>query len=61
MKTHGHYVTLSARRQMTELVGSLVGDTVHSHKVRIVMIRTKKRLYRESRPRKTRRIYDYEN
>ena len=55
MKTHGHYETLSAIRQMTELIGSLVGDTVHSHRVRMVMIRTKKRLYRQSRPKRTRR------
>lgn len=41
---------------MTELVGSLVGDTVHSHKVRMVMIRSKKRFYRQSRPKKTRCI-----
>ena len=61
MKTHGHYETLSAIRQMTELVGSLVGDTVHSHKVRRTLIRDMKREYRLSRPKKTRRIYDYEN
>ena len=61
MKTHGHYETLSAIRQMTELVGSLVGDTVHSHNVRMVMIRSKKRFHRESRPKRTRRIYDYED
>lgn len=60
MKTHGHYETLSAIRQMTELVGSLVGGTVHSHKVRMVMIRGKKRLYRQSRPKKTRCIYEGE-
>lgn len=28
MKTHGHYETSLAIRQMTELIGSLVGDTV---------------------------------
>ena len=61
MKTHGHYETSSAIKQMTELIGSLVGDTVHSHKVRMVMIRSKKRLYRQSRPKRTRRIYDYED
>ena len=58
MKTHGHYETSSAIRQMTELVGSLVGDTVHSRKVRMVMIRAKKRLYRQSRPKKTRCMYE---
>ena len=58
MKTHGHYETSSAIRQMTELVGSLVGDTVHSHKVRMVMIRSKKRLYRQSRPKRTRCNYE---
>ena len=61
MKTHGHYETLSAIKQMTELVGSLVGDTVHSHKVRRIVIRSKKRVYRQSRPKRTRRIYDYED
>lgn len=58
MKTHGHYETLSAIKQMTEFVGSLVGDTVHSHKVRQAIIRGKKRYYRESRPKKTRCIYE---
>ena len=58
MKTHGHYETLSAIRQMTELIGSLVENTVHSHKVRMVIIRSKKRLYRQSRPKKTRCIYE---
>ena len=61
MKTHGHYETSSAIKQMTELIGSLVGDTVHSHKVRIVMIRSKKRLYRQSRPKKTRCIAEVQN
>ena len=56
MKTHGHYETSSAIKQMTELIGSLVGDTVHSHKVRMVMIRSKKRLYRQSRPKRTREV-----
>lgn len=58
MKTHGHYEISSAIRQMTELIGNLVGDTVHSHKVRRVIIRSKKKYYRQSRPKKTRCNYE---
>lgn len=61
MKTHGHYETLSVIKQARELVGSIVGDKAHSHKVRRIIIRCKKRYYRFSRPKRTRRIYDYEN
>lgn len=62
MKTHGHYKTLSAIKQQTELVDSLVeGREVKSQKLKLMLIRDMKRNYTLSRPKKTRRIYDYEN
>lgn len=61
MKTHGHYKTLSAIKQMTELVEHMVGDKIHSQKVKWFIIRGAKKVYRLSRPKRTRFIYDYEN
>lgn len=62
MKTHGHYKTLSAIKQQTEMVDSLVeGRKVKSQKLKRMIIRDMKRNYTLSRPKKTRRIYDYEN
>lgn len=62
MKTHGHYKTLSAIKQQTEIVGSLVERReVKSPKIKLMIIRDMKLNYTLSRPKKTRRIYDYEN
>ena len=62
MKTHGHYKTLSAIKQQTEMVDSLVeGREVKSPKLKRMIIRDMKRDARLSRPKKTRRIYDNEN
>ena len=62
MKTHGHYKTLSAIKQQTEIVDSLVERReVKSQKLKRTIIRDMKREYRLSRPKRTRRIYDYEN
>ena len=59
MKTHGHYKTLSAIKQQTELVDSLVeGREVKSQKLKLMLIRDMKRNYALSRPIKTRRIYE---
>ena len=62
MKTHGHYKTLSAIKQQTEIVEILVeGREVKSQKLKQMLIRDMKRNYTLSRPKRTRRIYDYEN
>ena len=62
MKTHGHYKTLSAIKQQTEIVEILVERReVKSQKIKRRLIRDMKRNYTLSRPKKTRRIYDYEN
>ena len=62
MKTHGHYKTLSAIKQQTEIVEILVDRReVKSTKLKQMIIRDMKRNYRLSRPKKTRMIYDYEN
>ena len=62
MKTHGHYKTLSAIKQQTEIVESLVERReVKSQKLKRMIIRDMKQNYRLSRPKKTRRIYDYED
>ena len=58
MKTNEQYKTLSAIKQMTELIGSMVGDKVHSQQVRRITIRCKKKYYRQSRPKRTRCIYE---
>ena len=59
MKTHGHYKTLSAIKQQTEIVEILVERReVKSSKIRQKDIRNMKREYRLSRPKKTR--YNYE-
>ena len=59
MKTHGHYKTLSAIKQQTEIVDILVKRReAKSSKVRQWNIRDMKREYRLSRPKKTR--YNYE-
>lgn len=60
MKTHGHYETISAIKQTAEIIENLIGKKVKSSKVRQWNIRDMKREYRLSRPKKTRRIYDYE-
>lgn len=60
MKTHGHYETISAIKQTAEIIESLIGKKVKSSKVRQWNIRDMKREYRLSRPKRTRRIYDYE-
>lgn len=62
MKTHGHYKTISAIKQQTEIVESLVERReVKSTKLKRMIIRDMKRNYRLSRPKKTRRIYSDEN
>lgn len=61
MKSNGHYETISAIKQTTEIIESLIGKKVKSSKVRQWNIRDMKRNYRLSRPKRTRRIYDYEN
>lgn len=62
MKTHGHYKTLSAIKQQTEIVEILVERReVKSTKLKRMLIRDMKRNYRLSRPKKTRRIYGDEN
>ena len=62
MKTHGHYKTLSAIKQQTEIVEILVERReVKSPKLKRMIIRDMKREYRLSRPKRTRRIYGNEN
>ena len=59
MKTHGHYKTLSAIKQQTEIVETLVERReVKSPKLKRMIVRDMKREYRLSRPKKTR--YNYE-
>ena len=59
MKTHGHYKTLSAIKQQTEIVSILVERReVKSPKLKRMLIRDMKRNYRLSRPKKTRCIYE---
>ncbi len=58
MKTHGHYQTLSAIKQMRKLVDYMVGGKVKSRKVRRVFIKGAKKVYRKSRPKRTRYIYE---
>ena len=60
MKTHGYYETIAAIKQTTEIIESLIAKKVKSSKVRRWNIRDMKREYRLSRPKRTRRIYDYE-
>ena len=62
MKTHGHYKTISAIKQQTEIVEILVERReVKSQKLKLMIIRDMKRNYTLSRPKKTRRIYGNEN
>ena len=56
MKSNGHYETIAAIKQTTEIIESLIGKKVKSSKVRQWNIRDMKREYRWSRPRKTRRM-----
>lgn len=56
MKSNSHYETLSAIKQTTEIIESLIGKKVKSSKVRQWNIRDMKREYRWSRHKKTRRI-----
>jgi len=58
MKSHGHYETIAAIKQTTEIIESLIGKKVKSSKVRQMNIRDMKREYRLSRPRKTRCNYE---
>lgn len=59
MKTHGHYETLSAIKQQTEIVEILVERReVKSPKLKRMIIRDMKREYRLSRPKRTRCIYE---
>lgn len=58
MKTHGHYETISAIKQTAEIIESLIGKKVKSSKVRQWNIRDMKREYRQSRPKRTRCIYE---
>ena len=59
MKTHGHYKTLSAIKQQTEIVEILVERReVKSPKLKRMIIRDIKRNYRLSRPKKTRCNYE---
>ena len=62
MKTHGHYKTLSAIKQQTEIVEILVERReIKSTKLKRMIIRDMKRNYTLSRPKKTRMIYGDEN
>lgn len=56
MKSNGHYETMAAIKQTTEIIESLIGKKVKSSKVRQWNIRDMKREYRLSRRKKTRRI-----
>ena len=59
MKTHGHYKTISAIKQQTEIVDSLVERReAKSPKLKRMIIRDMKREYRLSRPKRTRCIYE---
>ena len=59
MKTHGHYKTISAIKQQTEIVEILVERReVKSPKLKRMIIRDMKRNYRLSRPKKTRHNYE---
>lgn len=60
MKSHGHYETIAAIKQTTEIIESLIGKKVKSQKVRRFIIRGAKRNYRLLRPKKTRGVR-YEN
>ena len=62
MKTHGHYETLSAIKQQTEIVEILVERReVKSPKLKRMIIRDMKRNYRLSKPKKTRCIAEVQN
>ena len=57
MKTHGHYKTLSAIKQQTEIVEILVERReVKNPKLKRMIIRDMKRNYILSRPKRTRCI-----
>lgn len=58
MKTHGHYKTIAAIKQTTEIIEILIGKKVKSSKVRQWNIRDMKREYRSLRPRKARCNYE---
>lgn len=57
MKSNSHYETLSAIKQTTEIIESLIGKKVKSSRVKQWNIRDMKREYRLSRRKKTRRIW----
>ena len=58
MKSNGHYETIAAIKQTTEIIESLIGKKVKSSKVRQRNIRDMKREYRLSRPKRTRCNYE---
>ena len=61
MKTHGHYETLSAMKYAHGVLQyAKTGKTNHLQVMRSVH-RRQKTVARQSRQKKTRRIYDYEN
>ena len=57
MKSNNYYEILSAIKQTTEIIESLIGKKVKSSKVRQMIIRDMKRECRLSRRKKTRRIW----
>lgn len=61
MKDKFCYKMLSIKRFSRGVIDLSNGRKVKSSKVKQELIRGKKRDYRLSRPKKTRRIYDYEN
>lgn len=61
MKTKFYYEMLSMKMFSRGIIDLSNGRKVKSSKIKQELIRGKKRDYRLSRPRKTRRIYDYEN
>lgn len=61
MKTKFYYKILSMKMFSRSIIDLSNGRKVKSSKVKQELIRGKKRDYRLSRPKKTRRIYDYEN
>lgn len=58
MKSNSHYETIAAIKQMRKLVDYMVGGKVKSRKVRRIFIKGAKKVYRKSRPKRTRCIYE---
>lgn len=61
MKSNGHYETLSALRYANSVLEYVKTGKTNNSLVRLEELRYKKRVARLSRPKRTRRIYDYEN